>query len=249
MYGFFDGIKDTLKNNFEEFRECPLSWFCNLNTKTKVIGSIISVLTIIGMFAIIMNLPNESSEPLGYHVDRWLEQLPYEHELKVGNIPSDGFIDMMRLQSSLAIFSSTAFNAGTELFKKDLSVRFGLLGDLIAWRIDYELNQSEPIYSLFDAHTGLGIQYIELRQEQAVTLSLLRNQETIPLRFEERRMGSVAMHVARSFGFAMTYIQNPDIAVVDGDVVRAMNVGNTTLVIVYGANIFEVPITVIEYSQ
>lgn len=243
MRDFVENIKQAFEDNINEFFDNPGDWICKAKNLLKVIGSIAAIVTAITVFA---NLIRETSEPLGYHVDRWLEQLPHEHELKTGSILMDDFFDIMRLQSSSAIFSSAAFDAGTELVKVDLSVRFGLLGDLMAWRIDSAFNQNEPIYSLFDSFTGFGVQYIELEKGQTVTISFYRNQEVIPLRYEDRLIDFGAMHVVRSFGFAMTYMQNPNIAIVDGDIIRAEAIGSTTLVIVYGANIFEIPVAVTE---
>ena len=229
-----------IKENY--FENEKVKRICNILLFTIIALTIFSFVTFLSTLA----KNAEKARLASTHYEHWLEQLPPEHPIKQD---MNGLGAMYGVQSALGIIGGALIDNSEEIIKSKFSeLDITEVGILEAY-LDKEFDKSKPEYLLINAKTMKTFKKIKIEKGELISIKLFRNGEEISFDYTPpnnvwNQNEGLELHKLISLSFVKAYVQNTDIAIINGNQITAIAKGKTKIVLIDGTHLLEQDIIV-----
>lgn len=203
----------------------------------------LTVLTIFGIATFLLTLEKnaEKARLASTYYERWIKQLPPEHPFKQD---MNELGEMYGIQSTLSIIGGALIDSSEEILKFKFSELDITEVGILETYLDKEFDKSKPEYLLLNAETLKTFKKIRLKKGELISIKLYRSGEEISFDYTPpknmwNQNEGLDLHELISLSFVKAYVQNPDIAKINGNQITAIAKGKTKIVLMDGTHLLE----------
>lgn len=222
---------------YEEINE--LSFYYKLICVSLLIFGAVSLIATIELNFTKTNL-------VSTHYLNWYEQLPADDPIKKADYT---IFTLLKTKTDLALLAGIILNTSEEILKYEFSeADITNLGMLEVY-LENEFSKVKPEFIILNDVNSESLKKITLEQGQTKSIKLFRNAEE--LSFNDRTLKNlprnsdvVNLKEIISLDFVKAYVENKDIARIEGNKIKTISKGETKLRLIYKTELLDIDVIV-----
>jgi hypothetical protein len=180
------------------------------------------------------------------HYLNWYEQLPADDPIKKADYT---IFTLLKTKTDLALLAGIILNTSEEILKYEFSeADITNLGMLEVY-LENEFSKVKPEFIILNDVNSESLKKITLEQGQTKSIKLFRNAEE--LSFNDRTLKNlprnsdvVNLKEIISLDFVKAYVENKDIARIEGNKIKTISKGETKLRLIYKTELLDIDVIV-----
>ncbi|WP_423055629.1 hypothetical protein [Acetobacterium carbinolicum] len=220
----------------------------NINTiffYLKVISVMLVILCVVSITSIVGSNFNKSNS-ISTHYLNWYEQLPADDPIKKADYTI--FI-LLKTQTDLDLLAGIILNTSEEIFKYELGKADITNLGILEKYLEKEFNKAKPEYIILNTVNLQSLKIITLEQGQTIAIRLYRNAEEISFYSGTQEKLSpnkdlVSLEEIISLDCVKAYVENNEIARIEGNKIRTISKGRTKLMLINKTELLDIDVIV-----